>query len=236
MAGDVVERNRKSEKRPSRRSRRRLSIRIDMTPMVDIAFLLLIFYMVTTVFAMPQAIEINLPPADPDPVVVRASNLLTVRVDAGGRFWWNVGLEGEENLPQLLPGSLSVADSNSYDVDTDSLRALLVEKNRANPRLNTLILIHRDGAYEYMVTILDEIDLFERARNDAIAARLGIPVEELPEDRRFSYRYAIGEWVDRDSRLVARALGGGRRGVERYCFAGRCWSGPTPRRAAGLWP
>ena len=32
-----------------------------MTPMVDIAFLLLIFYMVTTVFAMPQAMEINLP-------------------------------------------------------------------------------------------------------------------------------------------------------------------------------
>ncbi len=44
--------------------KRRLGIRIDMTPMVDIVFLLLIFYMVTTVFAMPQAMEVNLPDKD----------------------------------------------------------------------------------------------------------------------------------------------------------------------------
>jgi biopolymer transport protein ExbD len=37
-------------------------VRIDMTPMVDVAFLLLIFFMVTTVFRTPQALEINLPP------------------------------------------------------------------------------------------------------------------------------------------------------------------------------
>ena len=32
-----------------------------MTPMVDVAFLLLIFFMVTTVFRRPQAMEVNLP-------------------------------------------------------------------------------------------------------------------------------------------------------------------------------
>ena len=55
-----------------RRPKRRISIRIDMTPMVDIAFLLLIFYMVSTVFAMPQAMEINLPPADQEQEVDEA--------------------------------------------------------------------------------------------------------------------------------------------------------------------
>jgi biopolymer transport protein ExbD len=59
MAGDVVERAGKGHKKGLRRPKRRISVRIDMTPMVDIAFLLLIFYMVTTVFAMPQAMEIN---------------------------------------------------------------------------------------------------------------------------------------------------------------------------------
>jgi biopolymer transport protein ExbD len=43
-------------------ARPRPGIRIDMTPMVDIAFLLLVFFMVTTVFRLPQAMEINLPP------------------------------------------------------------------------------------------------------------------------------------------------------------------------------
>jgi biopolymer transport protein ExbD len=64
MAGDVVERAPKGGKKGLRRPKRRISIRIDMTPMVDIAFLLLIFYMVSTVFSMPQAMEINLPPKD----------------------------------------------------------------------------------------------------------------------------------------------------------------------------
>lgn len=64
MAGDVVERSQKGGKKGLRRPKRRISIRIDMTPMVDIAFLLLIFYMVSTVFSMPQAMEINLPPKD----------------------------------------------------------------------------------------------------------------------------------------------------------------------------
>ena len=62
MAGEVAERSSKGGKKGLRRPKRRVAIRIDMTPMVDIAFLLLIFYMVTTVFAMPQAMEINLPP------------------------------------------------------------------------------------------------------------------------------------------------------------------------------
>ena len=64
MAGAAVgaDRPQRGKQQGLRRPKRRISIRIDMTPMVDIAFLLLIFYMVTTVFSMPQAMEVNLPP------------------------------------------------------------------------------------------------------------------------------------------------------------------------------
>ena len=64
MGGAVAERAPKPGEKGLRRPKRRISIRIDMTPMVHIAFLLLIFYMVSTVFSMPQAMEINLPPID----------------------------------------------------------------------------------------------------------------------------------------------------------------------------
>ena len=43
------------------KKKRRISIRIDMTPMVDIAFLLLIFYMATTTFKPPEARAVTLP-------------------------------------------------------------------------------------------------------------------------------------------------------------------------------
>lgn len=42
-------------------AKRRVAIRIDMTPMVDIAFLLLIFYMSTTQFKPPEARAVELP-------------------------------------------------------------------------------------------------------------------------------------------------------------------------------
>jgi biopolymer transport protein ExbD len=43
------------------KKKRRVNIVLDMTPMVDIAFLLLIFYMVTTQFKPPEKKEVNLP-------------------------------------------------------------------------------------------------------------------------------------------------------------------------------
>jgi biopolymer transport protein ExbD len=43
------------------KKKRRVNIRIDMTPMVDIAFLLLIFYMSTTQFKPPEAKAVSLP-------------------------------------------------------------------------------------------------------------------------------------------------------------------------------
>ena len=62
-AVDTPERKTKGKKGKNvKRPKRRLGIRIDMTPMVDVAFLLLIFFMVTSVFRTPQALEINLPP------------------------------------------------------------------------------------------------------------------------------------------------------------------------------
>jgi biopolymer transport protein ExbD len=43
------------------KKKRRVSITLDMTPMVDIAFLLLIFYMATTQFKPPEKKEVTLP-------------------------------------------------------------------------------------------------------------------------------------------------------------------------------
>lgn len=43
------------------KKKRRVSILIDMTPMVDIAFLLLIFYMTTTQFKPPEKKKVDLP-------------------------------------------------------------------------------------------------------------------------------------------------------------------------------
>jgi biopolymer transport protein ExbD len=126
-----------------RRPKRRIAIRIDMTPMVDIAFLLLIFYMVTTVFSQPQAMEVNLPPTDIQ-VPVAESRLLTLLIDADENLWWNMAREAPEPIP------------------FDSLRGLLLERNISQPKLVTLVKIDKDARYFKMVDVIDEIQIVEK--------------------------------------------------------------------------
>jgi biopolymer transport protein ExbD len=206
MAGEVLERQKKGggEQGP-RRPKRRLAVRIDMTPMVDIAFLLLIFYMVSTVFTMPQAMEINLPPSDERPPIPE-SDLLTIRVDAQQRYWWNMEIPTLGNLPQLLPSGPGISDTLSYVLNPDSLRSLLETRNRANPKLSTLILINPKATYADMVNILDEIDVIERAWNEARAQELGKDIDELTREEKFSYRYAVGEWEGSDDKIMKAAI------------------------------
>ena len=207
MAGDVIKRTAQEGKRGLRRKKRRISIRVDLTPMVDIAFLLLIFYMVSTVFSMPQAMQINLPPATEEPIIAE-SNLLTIRVDPEGRYWWHLKRARSGNLPQLLPSAPDTPDTVDYRFWPDTLRHVLLNENRANPNLNTLILVSRGAAYRDMVNVLDEIDFIERSWNACTAAQKGVEVEDLPKEDRFSYRYAMGEWEDADDRILEYAIAG----------------------------
>lgn len=212
MGGEVVEKRSRAVTRGPRRSKRRIAVRIDMTPMVDIAFLLLIFYMVSTVFSMPQAMEINLPKGEEakKPVVIRESDLLTLRVDSESRYWWHLRRVRGDNLPRLIP-SADPGPGAAYAFNSDSLRSLLFTQNRANPNLSTLLLIHRDATHADLVNIMDEIDGLERAWNAYLADSLGKDVDDLTtEDGRFSYRYAIDEWEPNDDRVMADAVAAAR--------------------------
>ena len=77
-----------------------------------------------------------------------------------------------------------------------------MNSNQENPKLSTLILINPKATYADMVNILDEIDVIERAWNEARAKELGKEVDELTRDEKFSYRYAVGEWEGSDDKLI----------------------------------
>jgi biopolymer transport protein ExbD len=64
-----------------KKGKRRVGIRIDMTPMVDIAFLLLIFYMSTTTFKPPEVKSVKLAPSHSE-VKLPEKNIINVTVTA----------------------------------------------------------------------------------------------------------------------------------------------------------
>jgi biopolymer transport protein ExbD len=131
----------RSHGKKKRKKGRRLGIRIDMTPLVDVAFLLLTFFMLTTSMSRPQTMEINLPPDAEAKVEIAESNLLTLRVDESGAIYWAVGIESPARIP--------FAD----------LRTFLRDRSAANPKLVTLVKVDRKSKYETMVNIMDELNL-----------------------------------------------------------------------------
>lgn len=141
-AVDLAGPSSKGKKKGLRRPKRRISIRLDMTPMVDIAFLLLIFYMVATVFSEPQAMEINLPPETEVPV--KESKVLSIRVDELNNLYWNLAQDDPTPIP------------------FDSLSVVLINENQASAELITLVKIHKLAKYSRMVDIIDEIEVIEQ--------------------------------------------------------------------------
>ncbi|MEW5922663.1 MAG: biopolymer transporter ExbD [Candidatus Zixiibacteriota bacterium] len=201
----------KSGRRGSKK--RRIPARTDMTAMVDIVMLLLIFYMVTTVFMMPQAMEINMPENTRERIPVKWSKVLTFRIDGNNHFMWNVG-DPAEKLPQMIPSIPDKNQSDKFLVDSDSLRAILWNLNHQIDSLNTVIKISPDARYTAMVDLLDEIDYLEWRWNMQAAVMLGKAPEELTRDERFSYRYAIDVWEDTDDRIADAVLSAAGEGGE----------------------
>ena|SRR5688572_1728869 len=125
--------------------KRRVGIRIDMTPMVDVAFLLLIFFMVTTVFRTPQALEINLPPKEDVKVDIARSKVLEVRVLPDDRAFWR---NAED------PWARS---------DIKGLERVFGTWKGSKDKV-VIIRIDRDAKFSSMVDIIDELDLASLTR------------------------------------------------------------------------
>src|SRR4030095_6363933 len=73
------------------------STHIDMTPMVDLAFLLLTFFMLTTTFSKPKTMDITMPVKDPikeeEKTKVPASQTLSILLTEKDRIIWYIGVD-----------------------------------------------------------------------------------------------------------------------------------------------
>jgi len=129
--------------------KQRGDIHIDMTPMVDIAFLLLIFFMVTTVFRAPQTMELNIPPDKEDTVEIAESNVLIIRMLDDGRVYWNISRD-------MAPELFEFDEIQTFIKDKEIENA---EDHDGESKLVTLIKIARTSPYEQLVNVMDELQL-----------------------------------------------------------------------------
>jgi biopolymer transport protein ExbD len=122
-------------------ARSRPSTEFSAASMSDIAFLLLIFFLVTTIFALEMGIPLILPGKTSDSVKMKRDNILVVKAHANG------AVSVDEDQVQL----------------TD-LRAQIERRLAQNEKLVIVIETHPDAEYGLMIDILDELKLANARR------------------------------------------------------------------------
>lgn len=100
---------------------------LDMTPMVDVTFLLLIFFMVTASFSIQKSIEV--PPPDPDkqgaaqtvqPLEELEENSILIEIDEENRFFVeSEPVDDPRDLPTILAEVRSKDSKNEVVVSVD---------------------------------------------------------------------------------------------------------------------
>jgi biopolymer transport protein ExbD len=104
---------------------------IDMTPMVDLMCLLIVFFMLTTAFSKAKVMEINLPEKIKDPTKqeapkISASRTLNLILGPDDKIYWYPGGVKPEDYNNLPP-----VREIDYSGGQNGVRYMLLERNRA---------------------------------------------------------------------------------------------------------
>ena len=156
------------KKSPGVKKGKKLSTRIDLTPMVDLGFLLITFFMFTTTLAKPKTMEINMPYKDPamkddEKNKIKNSVALTVLLSKDHRIYYYEGIGDDPTKPPEL--------KVTYFRAKDGIRDELIAKSKmvedmkrsggltAKDQMTVLIKPDTTSTYSDLVNILDEMNI-----------------------------------------------------------------------------
>ena len=139
---------------------RKRSFRLDMTPMVDLAFLLLTFFMLTTTFAKPRVMQLTMPAkAIPEEEAgIRSNQAITILLGPRHKVHYYFGL----NAPAAP--TVPVPTLHTTDFSDRGIRQVLLVRGRQQPAPVVLIVPMPGSKYQDMVNILDEMTITDQKR------------------------------------------------------------------------
>jgi biopolymer transport protein ExbD len=157
---------------------KRVGFRLDMTPMVDVAFLLLTFFMLTTKFRPPETVKIDLPSSHSN-MKLPESEVMTVTVAADNSILLGLSSQpARERLfnsvirPKLENGGVSgavIADSlrkfrldENFRLEREELAGYIMKTRLADQRLRPVIRADSHADYEsvnYVIKVFKKLNL-----------------------------------------------------------------------------
>jgi biopolymer transport protein ExbD len=120
-------------------SKKRIGISIDMTPMVDVAFLLLIFFMTTTSFKPPEQVSVVLPGSKSEIHVPETSTII-VTVNKTGEIYMS-----DENL------------LSTQQVAKDDLVSAILTWRAKNPAAVVVVKGDKDVDYGMVADVMEAL-------------------------------------------------------------------------------
>jgi biopolymer transport protein ExbD len=149
------------EKQGGSKQRKKM-IRVDMTPMVDLGFLLITFFMFTTNFTKPNVMDLGLPAKDPNPhpindVVIDQKNQVTFILGKDNRVFYHQSSKEDLN-------SVNLKETNFSGINIT--KVISEAYNNAPNKENFTIIIEPtdDANYKNFVDVLDNIAISKKER------------------------------------------------------------------------
>jgi biopolymer transport protein ExbD len=176
--------SKKRGKSSKRKPKKRVGFVLDMTPLVDITFLLLTFFMFTTTMATPQVMEMKVPPEIDVPIDVPESKLLSILIDdEGDMYYYN-------------------AQEPAEPIDMKDIRKLAIQENLNQLKELIIVLkVSENVDYGQVVQVLDELNLAEAGIMDEIVNKQGN--SSFKRKRKFT----IADFTDDDREKLAEFNG-----------------------------
>ena len=136
------------KKGPGVKKSKKHSTRVDLTPMVDLGFLLITFFIFTTTVSQPTSMNLNMPKDtkdQKDDTKVKESGSLTLMLGKGNVIYYYYGSDP------------STMQTTGYK----DVRKIILEKKKSTPAADLFIIIKpdKDATYKNAVDILDEMDI-----------------------------------------------------------------------------
>ncbi len=156
MSAEVAAPEGGGKKGPGVKKQTRKDTKVDMTPMVDLGFLLITFFIFTTTMSTPKAFKLNVPDdtaKEEEKNEAKASGAFTV-------------LLGKDNHVYYYEGQLASDGSNFKSSNFKDIRTELLRKKASTPEKDLVVIIkpNENSVYKNVVDILDEMQIVDIKR------------------------------------------------------------------------
>ena len=152
-----------NKKKGGKNKQKKMTVRVDFTPMVDMNMLLITFFMLCTSLSKPQTMEISMPSNDKNVTEeqqskVKASQAITLLLGGDDKLYY---YDGEPNYKDYssLKETTDKADGLNLKISEEEFTKKLGEIKSGKDTPTVIIKATDDASYKNLIDALDEMQI-----------------------------------------------------------------------------